>query len=141
MIKTQEETKILFVLGIMPRSGTHFLANLLAQHTDCVHSLIPEDFIIQTSQSLKKTIENLTLNWKRQLELEEKEYTFLNKILFESIGKSFIDFLSKAKEHSYTLKKKIKQNDYFNIENKFIIAKTPFIVNIGTFLIFFQTKN
>ena len=138
MKEQQKETKVVFVLGIMPRSGTHFLANLLSQHMDCVHSLIPEDFIIQQSQAIKKTIQNLTLHWKSQLALEEKEFKFLNNILFEFIGNSVIDFLIKAKEHSHILKK--KQNGYSNLEKKIILTKTPSIVNIGNFFDFFPNE-
>jgi protein-tyrosine sulfotransferase len=141
MMQKEKSQKLLFVLGILPRSGTHFLANLIAQHSDCVHSIIPEDFILEKSNNLKKNIGKLTGNWKDQLKLEEPEYSILNKILYNSIGNSFKDFLFETKENAAILKKKNKEDSNINsIENKYLITKTPSVVNIKNFLDFFPNE-
>ena len=41
-----ESPRPIFILGIMPRSGTNFLHQLITLHPACVSSPVWEDFLI-----------------------------------------------------------------------------------------------
>jgi hypothetical protein len=58
------EPKIVFVLGIMQRSGTNFLRNLLCMHPDCGAVLpIAEDFLIHNCHHLDQYVRSVGAMW------------------------------------------------------------------------------
>ena len=55
----------IFILGILPRSGTNFLSDLLLLHPDCAPGLDPvrEDLFLDRSDSLAKFVDDLEAAW------------------------------------------------------------------------------
>jgi len=93
----------IFVLGIMPRSGTNFFYNLLCLHAHCEGVCIremPEDSLLYNADILARYINNVSSFWCRHglrgkddpvrqqtnLELKDK--------LFESLGHGLLDYLN-----------------------------------------------
>ena len=79
----------IFILGIMPRSGTHFLANLLCLHPDCTKSALPEDLLVSESALLRRyTICSAGNGLSRPRGLIRRYQIFCLRVL----GKGFLPF-------------------------------------------------
>lgn len=59
-----EDQAIVFVHSLMPRSGTNYLANLLAIHPDCALGAIDEDGLLGRSHNLVRFANQLVRIWK-----------------------------------------------------------------------------
>lgn len=132
-----ENTEVLFILGITPRSGTHFLANLLCQHPDCTKSIVSEDALIAHSDKLSHYVRALVNSWNEQRPMEIPEQTNLTSLLYESIGEGLSHFLIKAK-YQQNLRK--KSSPAVNVTKKYIITKTPTVHNITQFYNYFPNS-
>ena len=53
----------IFILGMMPRTGTHFLTNLLCLHPDCVRSPLEEDDLLTGAHLLARYVNTLHRRW------------------------------------------------------------------------------
>lgn len=125
-------TKIIFILGIMPRSGTHFLANLLCHHPDCVQSVIPEDGLVGRADFLVQYINQLLHVWEVNGDLSKVSFLSPKELMLESLGKGLSAFLKSAQEIS--LKEDSQKNDLS--ENKMpsrLVTKTPQVINLDKF--------
>jgi len=110
--------RIAFINGILPRSGTHFLANLLCQHPDCAKAPVPEDVFLASGKHLVKYVDSLVNSWKQQK--SNNEYDLYKDRLLEGFGRSLSDFLwdmagAKAEGRST------------------MVTKTPLVDNLGLF--------
>ncbi len=110
--------RIVFINGILPRSGTHFLANLLCQHPCCVKAPVPEDGFLASGKHLANYVDSLVSSWKEQN--SKKEYDQYRNTLFEGFGRSLSDFLWNAS----ALKAEEKST---------MITKTPLVNNLEFF--------
>ena len=121
----------IFILGMRPRTGTHFLANLLCQHPDCAKSVIAEDGFMIEADLLSKYVTRLNDQWTA---IAGKPHMGYDELLYESIGQGLISFLNRVKQDSQTAR--FKQ---FGIEmtdehaNKRLVSKTPSISNLELF--------
>lgn len=128
------EKRIIFILGIMPRSGTHFLGNLLCQHPDCEKSVIPEDNLLARSHLLTQYINQVNRIWEIDGDLPDINP---KQLLLEGIGKGLITFL----EDSKTAVLKKKESSTPNQQTvKYLVTKTPQVVNLENFFHLFPKE-
>ncbi|MEM9450862.1 MAG: sulfotransferase [Cyanobacteria bacterium P01_E01_bin.6] len=123
----------IFILGVMPRSGTNFVYNLLCLHAHCegvgVRDM-PEDSLLYNADLLARYVSNVSSFWcrhglrgkddptrqKNNLELKDK--------LFESLGSGLLEYLNHLNH---------------NIGAKPLVTKTPFVRNLKYFYQLFPT--
>jgi Sulfotransferase family len=67
-MKVEEESlsELVFVFGIMQRSGTNYLSDLLTLHEQCRGSRIYEDFLVANSGLLERYVDAVSKNWRRE---------------------------------------------------------------------------
>src|SRR5436189_5326797 len=73
----------IFILGMRPRTGTHFLANLLCQHPDCVKGVLAEDSLLLEAQLLIRYAKNMDMQWTQ---IAGKPLPGIADLLYESLG-------------------------------------------------------
>ena len=112
-----EKGSPIFILGIMPRSGTNFLHRLLCQHPECgaINSTpVREDYLTHHGHWLTRYTKRLKWQWGHWGANEE----FVAP-LSKGIGEGITDFLSSL------------------TSAKYVVTKTPSVANIDTFFEFF----
>jgi hypothetical protein len=83
----------IFILGILQRSGTNYLNNLLLLHPDVKPpGLVWEDFFLAHSDLLASYMESVQSSWPHQW-VEKVDTEFGPHALFKRIGNSLIDFM------------------------------------------------
>lgn len=83
----------IFIVGILPRSGTNFLYQLLALHPDCqVGQVIWEDFLLAHADLLVRYAETVQKRWNRAWAVQERVGQPLST-LCRCLGKGLISFL------------------------------------------------
>lgn len=110
--------RIVFINGILPRSGTHFLANLLCQHPDCIKAPVPEDGFLASGKHLANYVDSLVNSWTEQN--NSKDYNHYKDTLLEGFGLSLSGFLwnaTRSKTEGKTT----------------MVAKTPLVNNLKLF--------
>ncbi len=128
-----ENEKIVFILGIMPRSGTHFIANLICKHQNCQSTLIPEDFFIANVKNLNRFSNDLVHTWKKQKHFEIENISELQRALKFNLGRSITEFIVNS------VHKKKKWDDKKN-KDLFYVTKTPSTEGIQFFDDFFNDQ-
>src|SRR5882724_659397 len=121
----------IFVLGMAPRTGTHFLANLLCIHPECEAGAIAEDSLLTEAQHLSKYVSGMIEQWTR---VDGEPKPELADLLQESIGDGLVSFL-------YSAKRKKRESELAKIGDEFVpdqtskrlVTKTPSITNIRLF--------
>lgn len=102
------KSNLLFLFGVLPRSGTNFVFKSILLHPDINKSFHPgEDYILSQSQHLKLYVDKLVDKWSPRWEGTDRVVQ----------KKRILDNLSKA-HYNY-----LKQDD--NIKAKYIFTKTP----------------
>lgn len=125
------EPEIIFILGIMPRSGTHFLWNLLCLHPDCDKSAIPEDGLVSKSDLLARYI-NLNYHvWQSEGDLPAIP---ARDLLTQSIGEGLMTFLRRARKAADLLEGQPGK------EAPYIVTKFPQVTNIDKFFRLFPKQ-
>lgn len=139
MNEKKDESKIIFIMGIMPRSGTHFLANLLCLHPGCSKSVIPEDALTANADFLAGYATSLDRQWREQT---DSTYSGAREILLKNLGDGLINFLievkkkafaEKAKEFNFTLPAQQESP-------KRLVTKTPSVANLDKFFKLFPDE-
>jgi protein-tyrosine sulfotransferase len=139
MNEKRDESKIIFIMGIMPRSGTHFLANLLCQHPGCTKSVIAEDALTENADFLARYAASLQQQWRGQT---DSTYPGASEILLKNLGDGLINFLiefkkkafaEKAKEFNFTLPAQQQST-------KRLVTKTPSVANLDKFFKLFPNE-
>lgn len=121
-----DQPAVIFIQGIMPRSGTHFLSNLLTHHPDCEKSVIPEDGLLVRSSILTKFVNR---NYERWLSEGGLPDISARELLMESLGGGLLTFLRRAWHEVLA-----KNGETISKEApKLLVAKTPQVVNINNF--------
>ncbi|MEB3212602.1 MAG: sulfotransferase [Leptolyngbyaceae bacterium] len=117
----------IFILGVMPRSGTNFLYNLLCLHTHCEGVGIrdmPEDSLLYNADLLARYVSNVSSFWNRhglrgKDDPERQQYNLeLGETLFKSLGKGLLSYLDHLNQNS---------------GKKPLVTKTPFVRNLRYF--------
>nr|WP_086940134.1 sulfotransferase [Thaumasiovibrio occultus] len=84
--------KVCFVLGVMPRSGTNFLANVITLHPECVDSApLHEDFLLSQSHWLQWFCRRTKRNWHPKW--EKRNAKLADDVLLAHIGQGLTDFV------------------------------------------------
>lgn len=106
----------IFILGILPRSGTNFLFDLLRFHPDCKTAQpIWEDFLVHHSDLLDQYVHTVYHHWKR-VDRDQID------TLYQSLGKGLLGFLTS-----------------WNSEKR-LVTKTPSVKNIEHFFKLFPNS-
>lgn len=123
----------IFILGIMPRSGTNFLHDLLVLHPHCQPSLAGEDFLTTHSDLLIKYIKSVSKEWKPHWKI--KKYIDQPELLaLQYLGQGLVSFLN------------VRVGPDATIENgtilgqspvKRLVSKTPSVKNLSNFFALF----
>ena len=106
----------IFILGLMPRSGTNFLSNLLQLHPDCAPAdPVWEDFIVAHLDQLARFSATVTGEWDRDWNVDDQAFTDLDI----SLGNGLTGFLEDR------------------CKSARVISKTPRVTNLDLFYRFF----
>jgi hypothetical protein len=119
------DAKICFLLGIMPRSGTNYLANLMECHSDVI---IPgpvwEDFFVSNSDKLNAFIKSSKKYWNPSWDRDNK---LLSKDkLLNCLGTGLLSFLDLQRTEQQT--------------EQLLVAKTPTVRNLKNFFKLFPNN-
>ena len=102
----------IFLLGIMPRSGTNFVHKLITLHPDCgERTEIPEDRLLIPADQLATYAARVAGGWKRSWNVPDAE----RELLLRSLGDGLIGFLAAS------------------VKERFVVTKTPSVHNIELF--------
>lgn len=125
------QPQVIFILGIMPRSGTHFLSHLICHHEACVQSVIPEDGLLSQAGLLNKYTDRKYKIWQATNDLPPLD---VRKLLKENIGKGLIQFL-------FNSTREITNTELLeNHKIKYLVTKTPQVENIDQFFKYFPNE-
>jgi protein-tyrosine sulfotransferase len=114
--ETTQITPPVFILGILPRSGTNYLSNLLILHPDCgPPDPIWEDFLVAHSDLLAQYSDSVTGHWDKKWGIGEEARAELDTAL----GQGLTSFLSRRSMGIC------------------LITKTPSVDNLDLFFRFF----
>src|SRR5262245_31283852 len=121
----------IFILGMMPRTGTHFLGNLLCLHPDCAKSVLTEDMMIHYADSLAGYAKTLQRCWERGMingcPATEDE-------LLESLGHGLNEFLHRTRRKvAETRARKFNRPPGDGDRNRRLITKAPSVHNLELF--------
>ncbi|TEU16559.1 MAG: hypothetical protein E3J21_10285 [Anaerolineales bacterium] len=107
----------IFILGILPRSGTNFLKGLLCLHPDCDASApIPEDHLVHCADLLVKYVNSVSWHWRPSWGAEGQK-----DVLCQYLGNGLVSFLTSQIGGDET---QVKRR---------IVTKTPSVRNLGYF--------
>ena len=107
--------RLIFVLGLMRRSGTNFLFHLLSRHPDVMVSSLHEDFLLHDAHLLVEYVRRTTQQWIR-----DWSSTDTPDALAQALGSGLQRFLAGRRGADW------RENG----SEKRILAKTPSIQNI-----------
>src|SRR5271157_117596 len=83
----------IFIAGILPRSGTNFLYQLLSLHPDCqVARVIWEDFLLAHADLIVRYAETVQQHWGRTWAVQKRLGQPV-RALCRCVGKGLISFL------------------------------------------------
>lgn len=126
----------IFILGIRPRSGTHFLANLLCKHPDCVKSVIAEDSLLVDADLLARYVTRVNAQWTS---VNGAPLAGYDELLRQCIGEGLLSFLRETQllGEKERLRKFGKKAGAGRL-NKRLVTKTPHLDNLAYFFQFFK---
>jgi sulfotransferase family protein len=125
----------IFILGIMPRSGTNFLHDLLCLHPDCVPGgIIWEDFVLAYSDLLFKysnaTYKHYNSKWKVDEKLGPPDF------LCQCLGQALLSFLNLQLQSNNTIHESSPDQNvkyHNNPSQQRLVTKTPVVNNLSNF--------
>ena len=125
-VPTLQDERGIFVAGVMQRSGTNFLADLLALHPDCEKAFPAEDFFLTQAPLLEKYVAATYAKWNprwyvRQVNSQE--------LLLQSLGRGLLSFLSLRKPQEDSEPADLELDRLDRALGR-IIAKTPSAQNL-----------
>ena len=139
MGKIETKTKLritgkpIFILGIMPRSGTNFLNNLLLIHPDCEYpGIVWEDYYLAGADLLKDYSERVYNRWNPGWKEQVETMVGPNPLL-KLFGDSLISYM----ELQYAQRKNLSADDHSFMVNedhkKRLVSATPSVENLHLF--------
>ncbi len=108
----QIDNSPIFIMGIMPRSGTVWLRQLLLQHPRCAGTSPWEDWLIPNAHWLQHYVSAVYQHWQPRDEVREEW-------LYEALGRGLLCIWNGR------------------IGNKRLVTKTPSVKNLNLFFKFF----
>ncbi len=127
------QKKVVFLLGIMPRSGTNFLFNLLCAHPEISYSVRNrEDFLLENAHHLEAFAQSVYNSWDK---LWDKQSENPDNTILKALGAGLERFLlADAGTIGESKFAYIKEDDYDvahrQQEPKVILARTPSVRNL-----------
>lgn len=132
------KSNFLFIQGIMPRSGTHYLMHLLCLHPRCYRSALVEDGLLARSSLLVKYIERNKRQWLLDCDLPYDSGA--DKLLAEGLGEGLMIFLLRFTQNALD-KHKIPGAAPYNATNfQYMVTKTPSVSDLKNFFKFFPDE-
>lgn len=126
------QTAPIFIQGILQRSGTNFLWQLLLQHPDCHPGSVGEDFLLKNAGLLENYCKRLFENWIPEW---RQRYGNSSDAILSGIGGSLISLI----ERPYYLypdahpDRTHEPDNKVSLTDKRLITKTPNVENLGLF--------
>lgn len=125
----------IFILGMRPRSGTHFLANLLCLHPDCTKSAIAEDSLLVNANLLARYVRRLDAQWTLG---NGEPLAGYDEVLRHCIGDGLVSFLREIQNRGEAERvRKFGKQAAASRVHKRLVTKTPLIDNLEYFFQFF----
>jgi len=121
-IKSQE---IIFILGILQRSGTNYLLDLLDLHPDCQSvPTIGEDHLLANASHLDGFVEGVVKRWNSNWDPDGE----WKQVLREHLGQACVSFLVSLAQR------------VFPTLPRYLVTKTPSVENLHLLSLFPQVK-
>jgi hypothetical protein len=119
------QPEVIFILGILQRSGTNYLSDLLVQHPDCTPMpTIGEDFLLANADKLVAFTEGVARQWNPKWDPDGRAKGELR----QNLAAACVSFLvSKTREFRGTLP-------------RYIVTKTPSVENLHLLPFFPHSK-
>jgi hypothetical protein len=116
----------IFIQGILARSGTNHLHELLIAHPDCCSTgRLPENFFLLFADQLQRYVESVAGRWKPDWDLDPAA----REELLEGLGDGLISFLDRQ-----------RQADPRNRGARYrMVARTPHVGNLHLFFKLFPS--
>jgi len=114
----------IFVVGLMPRCGSHFLASLLCQHPACSKSVLAEDLTLPNAGRLAQFVEQNGAGWQHTMGETHPGDTAL---LYRCLGDGLLAFLAQTRAH-YNQARAVTPTSPTRL-----VSKTPSVHNIRYF--------
>ena len=125
----------IFILGIMQRSGTNWVRDLLLCHPDCYGARIPEDFLLANSHLLIRFGSSLYKSWPETWRADQRvgPQDRLHRVL----GDALLEFIGQEpnQEPDGT-----SPGGQPSSAGRRLVTKTPVVANLENFFTFFPTS-
>lgn len=116
--------RIVYIMGIMRRSGTNFLGSLIGLHPDCIRVQgIWEDFLVANSGKLGEFVRHVTAAWNPEWDSDGRYANRLGRYLGAACESFLVDSAGVDPEHA----------------PRYVVAKTPTVQNMGRLALFPHT--
>lgn len=126
---------LIFIMGIMPRSGTHYLASLLCQHPGCTGSVLDEDCLFVYANKLKNYSTRLEQMWDQ---VNGPGHAGDPVLLRECLGEGLATYLKRLKQRSVQARaEQFQLSVGVTATGRRLVSKTPQVINLNLFFEFF----
>jgi len=127
--------KPVFIHGVMQRSGTNFLNNLLLAHPDCGYpGMVWEDFFLAHADLLKQYSERVKSHWNEEWCQNVNDYIGPASPL-NFIGRGLVEFMQ-AQQSALSGQSGQKESNLN--ERKCLVTATPSVENLELFFDIFE---
>jgi hypothetical protein len=121
----------IFILGLMPRTGTHFLGNLLCLHPDCDKSALAEDALTANAHVLARYAERLQHAWTTSM---NGDFAAERDELLACLGEGLIEFLHRTRRKALEARAaRFNQPLDAELDGKRLVTKSPMVTNLALF--------
>jgi len=127
----------IFILGIMYRSGTNFLHDLICLHPDCVDGgIIKEDFLLYYTNLIVEYVNSVYSRWNPRWQVNEKIGS--PDVLVKFIGDSLLHYLNLQKKSDKEDKSVLRYQHHTENPDRGtlpyrLVTKTPSVNNLQNF--------
>ncbi len=122
---------LIFIMGIMPRCGTHFLSSLLCQHSGCTGSVLDEDCLLVHAGRLRSYSLRLEQLWDR---VNGPGHAGDPVLLRECLGDGLAMYLNRLKQRSRQARAQQFQLPLDHAaDSRRLVTKTPQVINLNLF--------
>ncbi|MCP5099989.1 MAG: sulfotransferase [Chloroflexi bacterium] len=126
----EEDFRVVYLLGMMPRSGTNFFFELICSHPDCGGlARIPEPFLMANADHLIRFVDDVHTSWNNLwADFEEA----LKEPLLKAIGSGLEQYLYSLTEETWVMKNLVNEQRpaCVRISPAVVIARTPSVKNL-----------
>ncbi len=122
----------IFILGIMQRSGTNWLRDLLLCHPDCYGAKIPEDFLVANSHLLQRFGSSLYNSWPEKWRPDERVGP--KERLHRMLGDALLEFIGQE------LPGRNSNGELSPPPQRRLVTKTPCVENLEHCFSFFPNS-